>query len=86
MQVPKGMTVNLSVREEGVISLDVAGSILTRTDAIALAGLVRRLGRTLPDTVPRGGRLKTAVKSRVRKRLGLKASDVNAAPTPAEAG
>jgi hypothetical protein len=84
MQVPKGATVNLSIKEDGTISLDVTAAIQTRPDAIALAVALRRMGRSLPDTQPKGSRLK-AISSRRKQRTSRKASASDAAATEATA-
>ena len=84
MKLPKGATLDLSLKENGSMGMKGQFEIETRTDARLLAAAIRVMGRSLPDTTPRGSRAK-AVASRLLKRRSRKGSAVNAAPAVASA-
>lgn len=81
MKLPKGAEVNLSLQADGQMSLDVKAVIGTRSDARALAATIRMVGRSLPDTTPRGNRVKAIARRIVKRKRKTSESDPETTPT-----
>lgn len=64
MKIPQGATVSLAIKD-GQISLDIQAEIKTMADAQQLAKVVKQMGQSLPDRLPRARRRKPAARAKV---------------------